>query len=57
MNNETFPTKQEFIADFESHMHRHRESFTRNSLTEEWNMDRKYCPTTMINIFIHGIRL
>lgn len=26
-NNRTFPTKEEFIADFEWHMHRHRESF------------------------------
>lgn len=32
-NNETFPTKQEFIADFEWHMHRHRESFTQEQFT------------------------
>ena len=26
---ETFPSKEEFIADFEWYMHRHRESFTK----------------------------
>ena len=29
LNNEMFPDKKEFIADFEWYMHRHRESFTK----------------------------
>ena len=45
-----FPSKEEFIADFEWYMHRHRESFTKNNLTEEWNTDRKYWQIIMINI-------
>jgi DNA helicase-2/ATP-dependent DNA helicase PcrA len=28
-NNETFPSKEEFLKDFEWYMHRHRESFTK----------------------------
>jgi len=52
-NNETFPTKQEFNADFESHMHRHRESFTQEQFDRRMeygqeilsNYYDKYCRT------------
>ena len=29
---EQFPSKEEFIADFEWYMHRHRESFTKEAI-------------------------
>jgi DNA helicase-2/ATP-dependent DNA helicase PcrA len=41
---ETFPTKEEFIADFEWYMHRHRESFTREQFERRMEYGREVLP-------------
>jgi DNA helicase-2/ATP-dependent DNA helicase PcrA len=46
-NNETFPTKQEFIADFEWHMHRHRESF----IQEQFDRRMEYGQEILCNYY------
>ncbi|MBC8034836.1 MAG: ATP-dependent helicase [Chitinophagaceae bacterium] len=42
-----FPSRQEFISDFESHMHRHRESFTR----EQFARRMEYGPEILANYY------
>ncbi len=46
-NNETFPVKEEFIADFEWYMHRHRESFTQ----EQFNRRMEYGQEVLSNYY------
>jgi len=46
-NNETFPVKEEFIADFEWYMHRHRESFTQ----EKFNRRMEYGQEVLSNYY------
>lgn len=38
---DTFPSRQEFIADFEWHMHRHRESFTKEQFDRRMEYGRE----------------
>lgn len=44
---EQFPTKEEFIADFEWYMHRHRESFTK----EQFDRRMEYGPEVLGNYY------
>lgn len=46
-NNESFPSNQEFIADFEWYMHRHRENFTR----EQFNRRFEYGHEVLTNYY------
>jgi DNA helicase-2/ATP-dependent DNA helicase PcrA len=46
-NNEQFPSKEEFIKDFEWYMHRHRESFTK----EQFDRRMEYGHDVLSNYF------
>ena len=47
MNGETFPTKEEFIRDFEWYMNRHRENFTK----EQFNRRMEIAPDLLSNYY------
>ncbi len=49
--NDKFPTKEIFIASFEKHMHRHRESFTK----EQFNRRLEYGQTILSNYYDQNI--
>ena len=52
-----FPSKENFIENFEWWMKRHRESFTEEQFNRRCTMEAKCFPITMISMLIPAIKL